>query len=60
MPKETPKRFRAARSDASTGAIEKAITAIFKLPKGSVSIRNPSGGNAKSQKAIGKVRKDYT
>jgi hypothetical protein len=59
MPNEKPKRYRGARNTAKTGTIEKRIEAVFKLPKGSVQIRNKDGGNTKSTKKIEKVRQDY-
>ena len=52
------RRFRNARNDASVGSIERRIEKDYGLPEGSVSIRNPDGSNARSDKSIGKLRNE--
>ena len=47
------------RSDARVGSIEKRIEKDYGLPAGSVHIRNPDGRNARSDKEVGNLRKDY-
>lgn len=56
---EDARRFRDARSDARVGSIEKRIEKDYGLPEGSVHIRNPDGKNARSDKEVGTLRKDY-
>ena len=56
---EQGRRFRDVRQDAGVGATEKRIEDDYGLPPGSISIRNPDGKDARSDKKIGKLRKDY-
>lgn len=56
---EEAKRYRSARQDASVGSIEKRIERDYGLPEGSISIRNKDGANARSDKRIENVRKEY-
>lgn len=56
---DKPIRFRKARSDASIGTIEKTIEEKLGLPAGSVEIKNPNRKNARSDKKLGKLKKDY-
>ena len=56
---DPPRRQRDARSDASVGSIEKHVERAYGLPRGSVKINNLTGRNARGDKAIGRVRKDY-
>lgn len=44
--RQNPVRFRAARVDATVGAIIKRIEKDFKLPEGSVKLVLPSGRKA--------------
>lgn len=53
-----PRKYK-ARRDASTGSIEKNIENTYGLPKGSVNINNRGGRNARSDKKIANLRKDY-
>lgn len=57
--KEVPRRQRDARDDASVGSIERRIEHDYGLPKNSVTIVNPKGENARSDKTIESLRKDY-
>lgn len=56
---EKPKRVRAAKNPAKVKSIEKHIEKAYNLPKGSVQIRNADGSNARGDKKIENVRKDY-
>ena len=56
---EEGRRFRNARSDATVGSIEERIEKDYGLPEGSVSIRNPGGGDARSDKKIGSLKNDH-
>lgn len=53
------RRFRNAREDAPVGTIEKRIEKDYGLPAGSVQINRPNGNNARSNKRIGNLRKEY-
>lgn len=57
--KEDARRYRNARKDATVGGIESRIEQDYGLPPGSVSIRNPSGKNARSDKKIENLKKDH-
>jgi hypothetical protein len=57
--REEARRYRDARKDAHIGAIEKSIEEDYGLPEGSVSIRNPDGKDARSDKKIDNLRKDH-
>lgn len=59
MTKETPNRYREARSDASVKSIEKSIEKAYGLPKGSVQINKSGGKNIRSDAKISTVRKDH-
>ncbi|MCI0378946.1 MAG: hypothetical protein L0215_15165 [Gemmataceae bacterium] len=56
---EEPRRVRDARGDAHVEAIEKKIEKAFGLPNGSVQINNPSGGDARGDKLIENLHKDF-
>ncbi len=53
------RRSRGARKDASVGSIERDIESTYRLPSGSVSIRNSDGKNTRSDKKIGNLKKDH-
>lgn len=52
-------RKTAARSDASVGSIERQIEKDYHLPKGSIRIFLPDGRNARSDKKIRSLRRDW-
>lgn len=56
---ETGRRFRNAREDANVGSIERRIEKDYGLPKGAVQINRADGGNARSDKRIGNLKKEY-
>jgi len=53
------RRFRNAREDASIGAIEKRIERDYGLPAGAIQINRVDGKNARSDKKIGNLKKEY-
>lgn len=55
----TPVRFRAARSDATVGAIRKAIEEAFGLPKGSVALCAPDKSPLRRDARISTLRKRW-
>lgn len=57
--KEDPRRYRDARDDAKIGSIERRIERDYGLPANSITIVNPNGDDARSDKTIGSLRKDY-
>ena len=57
--KPSPKRFLAARTDASVGTIERKIAKMLKLPEGSVQLRLPTLKKARSDKSIGALLRDW-
>lgn len=57
--KENGRRYRSARDDASVGAIERRIEKDYGLPAGTVQINRADGGNARSDKKIGNLRKEF-
>jgi len=57
--KPRPRRFLAARTDASVGTIERKIAKMLKLPEGSVQLRLPSLKKARSDKKIGSLLRDW-
>ena len=59
MRQENPRRFRNAREDATVGSIEERIEKDYGLPKGSVQINRADGSNARSDKKIGKLKKEH-
>ena len=56
---EQGRRFRNAREDAKVGSIEKRIEKDYGLPPGTVQINRADGGNARSDKRIGNLKKEY-
>ncbi|MEF2969104.1 hypothetical protein V3851_25300 [Paenibacillus sp. M1] len=56
---EAGRRFRNARDDASVGSIEKRIEKDYGLPAGTVQINRADGGNARSDKRIGNLKKEH-
>jgi len=56
---DPPRRQRDARQDGKVGPLERSIERTHGLPKGSVKIVNPGGGDARSDKSIGRLKKDY-
>lgn len=56
---EAGRRFRNAREDASVGAIERRIEKDFGLPTGTVQINRADGGNARSDKKIKNLKKEF-
>jgi hypothetical protein len=57
--KANGRRYRNARDDASVGAIERRIEKDYGLPAGTVQINRADGGNARSDKKIGNLRKEF-
>jgi hypothetical protein len=57
--KENGRRFRNAREDATVGSIERRIEKDYGLPTGTVQINRADGGNARSDKRIGNLKKEY-
>jgi hypothetical protein len=57
--KAVGRRFRNAREDATVGAIERRIEKDYGLPAGTVQINRADGGNARSDKKIGNLKKEY-
>ncbi|MCK6075361.1 hypothetical protein [Paenibacillus silvae] len=57
--KEEGRRFRNAREDASVGAIERRIEKDYGLPSGTVQINRADGGNARSDKKVGNLKKEF-
>jgi hypothetical protein len=56
---DTPRRFRAARIDASVGTIVRKIEKEYDLPRGSVKIILPSGRMARSDKTVKSLIYDW-
>ncbi|MBY3618602.1 hypothetical protein HGO21_03485 [Acinetobacter sp. CUI P1] len=56
---ETGRRYRNAREDASIGGIDRRIEKDYGLPAGAVQINRADGGNARSDKKIGNLKKEY-
>ena len=56
---DKPKRYRSAREDASVGAIEKRIEKDYGLPANSVQINKANGENARSDKKIKSLKKEF-
>jgi hypothetical protein len=56
---EHGRRFRDARDDATVGSIEKHIEKTYGLPDGSVQINRANETNARSDKLIRNLRKEY-
>jgi hypothetical protein len=54
-----PRRFRAARADASVGNIRKKIEEIFGLPEGSVKLCGPDGRALRSDATIATLRRRW-
>jgi len=54
-----PVRFRAARSDAKVGSIQKSIEDAFGLPEGSVALRGPDKKPLRSDATINTLRKRW-
>lgn len=57
--KHTPRRTYSLRADTTVGKGRATIEKAFGLPKGSVRLVLPSGDQARSDKAIGKLLKDW-
>ena len=57
--KPSPKRFLAARTDASVGTIERKIAKMLKLSEGSVQLRLPTLKKARADKKIGALLRDW-
>jgi hypothetical protein len=57
--KQTGRRFRSAREDATVGSIERRIEKDYGLPAGTVQINRADGSNARSDKKIRNLRKEY-
>ncbi len=58
--KPEPRRYRDARDDATVGSIERRIEHDYGLPKNSITIVKPEGEDARSDKTIRSLRKDYS
>ncbi len=62
MPKtrrESSRRFRKARDDASIGSVQRTAEKAFELPPGSVRIVLPSGRKAREDGSVGSLRSRY-
>jgi hypothetical protein len=57
--REKPKRFRGAKAPAKIASIENHIEKTYKLPRGSVKICNPDGTDARGNKKIESLKRDY-
>lgn len=57
--KKQPKRVDSAHSNAKVKTIEKKIEKEYNLPKGSVNITLPCKRNARDEKKVKSLRKDY-
>lgn len=57
--KETPKRFRSARSDASVSTIRAQIEKDYGLPEGSVQLVKPDGEKIRGHASVGTLKKLY-
>lgn len=55
-----PKRFRAARRDCTVARLRREIAATYGLPVQSITIRNPNGRAARSDKSVGRLRDDFS
>jgi len=58
--KQTPVRYRAARSDASVGTIINSIENDFGLPSGSVKLVLPTGRKARVDGKIRSLQKAWS
>lgn len=56
---EKGRRYRNARNDATVGAIERHIEKTYGLPRNSVQINRADSSDARSDKKIGSLRKEY-
>ncbi|OPX41830.1 hypothetical protein CLHUN_43000 [Ruminiclostridium hungatei] len=56
---EIGRRYRNARKEASIGSIEKRIEKDYGLPSGSIQINRADGGNARSDKKIQNLKKEF-
>ncbi|NLM83243.1 MAG: hypothetical protein GX189_00835 [Clostridiales bacterium] len=56
---EKGRRYRSARDDATVGSIERHIEKTYGLPRNSVQINRPDDSDARSDKKIGNLRKEY-
>jgi len=56
---KSARRERSLRSDSLVGSAERAIERTFGLPKGSVRLVKPDRTNARSDKLIGALLKDW-
>lgn len=57
--KETPKRFRSARSDASIATIRTQIEKDYGFPAGSVQLVKPDGEKIRGNASVGTLKKLY-
>ncbi len=57
--KENPVRFRAARSDASVGTIQRRIERDYQLPAGSVHLVDPKGKSKRADAKIKRLLREY-
>jgi hypothetical protein len=55
--KQTPVRFKRARSDGSLGSLQRLIERIFGLPQDSVRIVFPTGRKMRSDATVGSLRR---
>ncbi|MFF2015733.1 hypothetical protein [Paenibacillus sp. NPDC058177] len=56
---EEGRRFRNARNDARVDSIEKRIEKDYGLPAGSIQLNRADGGNARGDKKMSNLRKEY-
>ena len=56
---EEGRRFRDLRDNGTVGAAERRIERDYGLPKGSVCLLNPDSSDARSNKKIGSLRRDW-
>lgn len=54
--KETPKRFRKAKADATASAFQSKLEKMFDLPAGCIKLVYPSGRKVRTDSTIGAVR----
>ena len=58
--KNVPRRFRNLRDDATVESAVRTIARDYGLPEESVVLVLPSGRKARSDKAIGALRRDWS
>jgi hypothetical protein len=56
---ETPRRYRDAKKSATVGGLARRMERDYGLPKGSVTIRNPTKKAARKHKTVGALKRAY-